>query len=33
MAHSERSGEYVHINIPGNKNQRIFEAGVRYFSG
>jgi phosphoribosylformylglycinamidine synthase len=32
MAHSERRGEYVHINIPGNKNQRIFEAGVRYFS-
>jgi phosphoribosylformylglycinamidine synthase len=31
MAHSERRGEYVHINIPGNKNQRIFEAGVRYF--
>jgi phosphoribosylformylglycinamidine synthase len=33
MAHSERRGEYVHINIPGNKHQRIFEAGVRYFSG
>jgi phosphoribosylformylglycinamidine synthase len=31
MAHSERCGEYVHINIPGNKCQRIFEAGVRYF--
>jgi phosphoribosylformylglycinamidine synthase len=31
MAHSERSGEFVHINIPGNKHQRIFEAGVRYF--
>ncbi|MDR2618288.1 MAG: phosphoribosylformylglycinamidine synthase [Treponema sp.] len=31
MAHSERCGEYVHINIPGNKKQRIFEAGVRYF--
>ncbi|WP_010259545.1 phosphoribosylformylglycinamidine synthase [Treponema primitia] len=31
MAHSERCGEYVHINIPGNKYQRIFEAGVRYF--
>jgi phosphoribosylformylglycinamidine synthase len=31
MAHSERRGEYVHINIPGNKNQRIFEAGVEYF--
>ncbi|MDR3122267.1 MAG: phosphoribosylformylglycinamidine synthase [Treponema sp.] len=31
MAHSERCGEYVHSNIPGNKLQRIFEAGVRYF--
>jgi phosphoribosylformylglycinamidine synthase len=31
MAHSERCGEYVHGNIPGNKIQRIFEAGVRYF--
>jgi phosphoribosylformylglycinamidine synthase len=32
MAHSERYGEFVHINIPGNKRQRIFEAGVRYFN-
>jgi phosphoribosylformylglycinamidine synthase len=31
MGHSERCGEYVHINIPGNKQQRLFEAGVRYF--
>jgi phosphoribosylformylglycinamidine synthase len=31
MAHSERRGEYVHINIPGNKRQGIFEAGVAYF--
>jgi phosphoribosylformylglycinamidine synthase len=31
MAHSERRGDYVHINIPGNKRQRIFEAGVGYF--
>jgi phosphoribosylformylglycinamidine synthase len=31
MAHSERCGKYVHVNIPGNKYQRIFEAGVRYF--
>ncbi|MDR2784014.1 MAG: phosphoribosylformylglycinamidine synthase [Treponema sp.] len=31
MGHSERTGNYVHINIPGNKRQRIFEAGVRYF--
>jgi phosphoribosylformylglycinamidine synthase len=32
MAHSERCGEYVHINIPGNKYQRIFVAGVGYFA-
>jgi phosphoribosylformylglycinamidine synthase len=31
MGHSERRGEFVHINIPGNKTQRIFEAGVNYF--
>jgi phosphoribosylformylglycinamidine synthase len=31
MGHSERCGEYVHINIPGNKKQNIFSAGVRYW--
>ncbi|MDR2630133.1 MAG: phosphoribosylformylglycinamidine synthase subunit PurQ, partial [Spirochaetaceae bacterium] len=31
MGHSERRGPFVHINIPGNKTQRIFEAGVQYF--
>ncbi|MDR1803161.1 MAG: phosphoribosylformylglycinamidine synthase, partial [Treponema sp.] len=31
MAHSERRGEFVHVNIPGNKRQTIFEAGVGYF--
>ncbi len=31
MGHSERCGRYVHINIPGNKVQHIFEAGVEYF--
>jgi phosphoribosylformylglycinamidine synthase len=31
MGHSERCGDYVHTNIPGNKTQRIFEAGVAYF--
>ncbi len=31
MGHSERRGRDVAINVPGNKNQRIFEAGVRYF--
>jgi phosphoribosylformylglycinamidine synthase len=32
MGHSERRGPYVHVNIPGNKEQRIFEAGVAYFT-
>jgi phosphoribosylformylglycinamidine synthase len=31
MGHSERRGPFVHINIPGNKVQRIFEAGIQYF--
>ncbi|WP_373323046.1 phosphoribosylformylglycinamidine synthase [Desulforamulus aquiferis] len=31
MGHSERIGKNVGINIPGNKNQKLFEAGVRYF--
>lgn len=31
MGHSERMGRYVGVNVPGDKNQRIFEAGVRYF--
>jgi phosphoribosylformylglycinamidine synthase len=32
MAHSERRGNYVGINVPGEKIQPIFEAGVRYFT-
>jgi phosphoribosylformylglycinamidine synthase len=32
MAHSERMGENIHKNIPGEKDQKIFEAGVEYFS-
>ena len=32
MGHSERRGEYVHINVPGNKHQKLFESGVAYFS-
>jgi phosphoribosylformylglycinamidine synthase len=32
MGHSERRGAYVHVNIPGNKEQRIFRAGVAYFT-
>lgn len=31
MGHSERIGEYVHINIPGHKDQKLFQAGVDYF--
>ncbi|BDR63925.1 phosphoribosylformylglycinamidine synthase [Clostridium tetani] len=31
MAHSERIGEGLYKNIPGEKNQRIFEAGINYF--
>ena len=31
MAHSERAGHLVAKNIPGNKHQPIFAAGVRYF--
>jgi phosphoribosylformylglycinamidine synthase len=32
MAHSERAGKQVAKNIPGNKHQPIFEAGIRYFN-
>ena len=32
LGHAERRGAYVHINIPGNKEQRIFQAGVAYFT-
>ena len=31
MGHSERIGENITSNIPGNKNQLLFEAGVSYF--
>ena len=31
MAHSERIGEAVAMNITGNQNQMIFESGVEYF--
>ncbi len=31
MAHSERIGVDLHKNIPGNKNQQIFEAGIKYY--
>lgn len=32
MGHSERIGENVCKNIPGDKDQKLFEAGVNYFS-
>ena len=32
MAHSERNGKYVAKNISGEKDQRIFNAGVDYFA-
>ena len=31
MAHSERRGDGVAINIVGNQNQHIFESGIEYF--
>ncbi len=32
MAHSERSGRQLYVNIPGEKHQKLFEGGVFYFS-
>ncbi len=31
MGHSERIGDFVSKNVPGDKNQYLFEAGVNYF--
>lgn len=31
MGHSERINKDIYINIPGNKEQLIFESGVKYF--
>ncbi len=31
MGHSERIGEFVHKNIPGLKDQKLFKSGVDYF--
>ena len=31
MAHSERIGSMVYKNVPGQKDQKIFESGVQYF--
>ncbi|MFS1664523.1 phosphoribosylformylglycinamidine synthase [Streptococcus sp. zg-JUN1979] len=33
MGHSERYEEGLFQNIPGNKNQRLFESAVAYFTG
>ncbi len=32
MGHSERIGDNLYKNIPGEKDQKIFESGVRYFA-
>jgi phosphoribosylformylglycinamidine synthase len=32
MGHSERMGSYISKNVPGEKDQKIFESGVKYFS-
>ena len=31
MGHSERLGKNIAFNVPGEKDQKIFEAGVKYF--
>ena len=31
MAHSERKGDNLYKNVPGEKDQKIFESGVNYF--
>jgi phosphoribosylformylglycinamidine synthase len=31
MGHSERLDKDTYLNIPGNKNQLIFESGVKYY--
>ncbi len=31
MGHSERFGHNLYKNIPGNKDQKLFESGVKYF--
>ncbi|MDU7338312.1 MAG: phosphoribosylformylglycinamidine synthase [Clostridium sp.] len=31
MGHSERKGEFLYKNVPGAKDQKIFESGVAYF--
>ena len=31
MGHSERIGKNVYKNVTGEKDQKIFESGVKYF--
>ena len=31
MGHSERKGEHLYANVPGEKDQKIFESGIAYF--
>ena len=31
MGHSERIGEDLYVNVPGNFDKKIFESGVKYF--
>ena len=33
MGHSERIGPGTALNIPGEKDQRLFESAIRYFTG
>ena len=32
MGHSERKGSYICKNVQGEKDQKIFESGVKYFT-
>ena len=32
MGHSERRGEYLYRNVPGNKDNKMFENAVNYFA-
>jgi phosphoribosylformylglycinamidine synthase len=32
MGHSERIGENIGVNVPGEKDQLIFASGVKYYA-
>ena len=32
MGHSERCGDNLYKNVPGAKDQHLFESGVKYFA-